>query len=106
MDIALDCFPNTDCTTTCESIWMGVPVVTLRGKNYVSLMSTAVLQAAHLDEWIADSESYIAIAINQATRLSFLRSNRSFWRISLKVVLWVIHVIYLHPLKKHFLRCA
>ena len=69
-------------------------------------MSTAVLQAAHLDEWIADSEeSYIAIAINQATRLSFLRSNRSFWR-DRKVVLWVIHVIYLHPLKKHFLRCA
>ena len=36
MDIALDSFPNTGCTTTCEALWMGVPVITLRGQHYVS----------------------------------------------------------------------
>ena len=45
LDVALDPFPNGGCTTTCESLWMGVPVITLKGSHYVSRMSTAVLMA-------------------------------------------------------------
>ena len=56
LDVTLDPFPNGGCTTTCESLWMGVPVITLKGSHYVSRMSTAVLAGAHLDEWIAESE--------------------------------------------------
>ena len=52
LDVTLDPFPNGGCTTTCESLWMGVPVITLKGSHYVSRMSTAVLAGAHLDEWM------------------------------------------------------
>ena len=81
MDIALDCFPNTGCTTTCEALWMGVPVITLAGRGYVSRMGTAVLKAVGLDDWIAHSQDhYVEIAISKAQKLGELRSNRSSWR--------------------------
>lgn len=81
MDIALDCFPNTGCTTTCEALWMGVPVITLAGRGYVSRMSTAVLKAVGLDDWIANSQQhYIEIAVSKARKLDELRSHRSSWR--------------------------
>tara|TARA_Y100001954_G_scaffold91506_1_gene100201 strand:- start:26563 stop:28740 length:2178 start_codon:yes stop_codon:yes gene_type:complete len=85
VDIALDCFPNTGCTTTCEALWMGVPVVTLAGDSYVSRMSTAVLSAAGLYDWVANSyDEYIQIALSKSQSLHQLRSNRSFWRETLK----------------------
>lgn len=81
MDIALDCFPNTGCTTTCEALWMGVPVITLAGSGYVSRMGTAVLNAVGLDDWIADSQQhYVEIAVSQARKLIELRSQRPSWR--------------------------
>ena len=81
IDIGLDPFPNGGCTTTCEALWMGVPVITLEGDHYVSRMSSAVLKAAELDEWIATSQKhYIDIAIHQATRVNELRNNRQLLR--------------------------
>lgn len=81
VDVALDCFPNGGCTTTCEALWMGVPVITLTGDRYVSRMSTSVLIGAGLEDFCATSESgYLEIAKMQATRLSWLRENRAFWR--------------------------
>ena len=81
LDVTLDPFPNGGCTTTCESLWMGVPVITLKGSHYVSRMSTAVLAGAHLDEWIAESEDdYLEKAKKAGQQLSFLRKNRLHWR--------------------------
>ena len=81
LDVALDPCPNGGCTTTCESLWMGVPVITLKGSHYVSRMSTAVLAGAQLDDWIADSvDNYLCKAKEAAQQLSFLRQNRMKWR--------------------------
>ena len=81
IDIALDPFPNGGCTTTCEALWMGVPVITLSGSSYVSRMSTAVLKGASMDDWCASSLSdYVKVAKLKAQQLSFLRCNRHLWR--------------------------
>ena len=81
LDVALDPYPNGGCTTTCESLWMGVPVITLKGSHYVSRMSTAVLAGAQLDDWIADSaDDYLAKAKEAAQQLIVLATNRGKWR--------------------------
>ena len=83
MDVALDSLPNTGCTTTCEALWMGVPVISLEGSHYVSRMAAAVLQGAGLPEWICQSISaYEQLAVQQARpeRLAWLRQNRLYWR--------------------------
>jgi protein O-GlcNAc transferase len=81
IDIALDPFPNGGCTTTCEAIWMGVPVITLCGTHYVSRMSTTVLRGANLGEWVAESEEqYFELALKAEAELAAIRSNRSALR--------------------------
>ena len=81
VDIALDPLPNGGCTTTCESLWMGAPVITKAGSSYVSRMSTAVLEGCGLQDWIAvDESSYLELAVEQAANLQHLRANRDYWR--------------------------
>jgi len=85
IDIALDPLPNGGCTTTCEAIWMGVPVITLAGSHYVSRMSTAVLNGALMPEWVSYSvEAYLDLACAQADQLQALRSRRDHWRTQLQ----------------------
>lgn len=85
IDVALDCFPNGGCTTTCEALWMGVPVITLIGNSYVSRMSSAVLHGAGLPQLCATSEDhYLQLAIQHASNISWLRQNRAYWRHSLQ----------------------
>ena len=77
IDVALDPFPNGGCTTTCEALWMGVPVITLCGSHYVGRMASAVLAAAQLNEWIAHSpEHYLQLAQQAAERLPAIRAGR------------------------------
>lgn len=60
---------------------MGVPVVSLRGRGYVSRMGAAVLAGAGLDELIAaDVDAYVALAVSQADQLEHLRAQRATWR--------------------------
>jgi predicted O-linked N-acetylglucosamine transferase (SPINDLY family) len=67
MDIALDTFPYVGTTTTCEALWMGVPVVTLAGETHVSRVGASLLRAAGLPELIATSaEDFVRIAAELA----------------------------------------
>ncbi|HKB92241.1 MAG TPA: hypothetical protein VKC60_17120, partial [Opitutaceae bacterium] len=79
IDIALDSFPYHGTTTTCEALWMGVPVVTLLGDRHLSRVSASLLRAAHHPEWVAHSkEEYVRIASELAAapeRLVQIRSN-------------------------------
>lgn len=67
VDIALDPFPRTGGTTTCDALWMGVPVVTLAGERYVERLSATKLTAVGVTELIAGSvEEYINKAVGLA----------------------------------------
>jgi len=77
VDLALDPFPYTGATTSAESLWMGVPLVTLRGQTFVGRVSASMLQAVGRPELIAeDVEGYIDLAVTLASdrqRLAALR---------------------------------
>jgi predicted O-linked N-acetylglucosamine transferase (SPINDLY family) len=63
IDIALDPFPYGGGTTTCDALWMGVPVVTLRGQTAVSRGGASILSNIGLPELIAETlEDYVRIA--------------------------------------------
>ena len=78
VDIALDTFPYHGTTTTCEALWMGVPVVTLAGQTHASRVGVSLLSSVGLPELIAaSSEEYLRIAVNlghEVERLSELRA--------------------------------
>ncbi|MDD0843882.1 O-linked N-acetylglucosamine transferase family protein [Pseudomonas sp. Gutcm_11s] len=56
MDIALDCFPHNSGTTLYESLWMGLPVVTLRDRPSMGRVGALILHGMGRGEWCADSE--------------------------------------------------
>jgi len=74
IDIALDSFPYNGTTTTCEALWMGVPVVTLTGNSHVSRVGTSLLHYAGSSELVAnDEEGYVRIAVTLGNDLEGLR---------------------------------
>ncbi len=81
MDIALDTFPYNGTTTTCESLWMGVPVITLAGKTHVSRVSLSILKTLDLDGLVTYSRAdYMSTAIKLASDLTALSRLRESLR--------------------------
>jgi protein O-GlcNAc transferase len=67
VDVSLDTFPYHGTTTTCEALWMGVPVVTLMGDRHVARVSGSLLTAIGREAWVAQSsDDYVRIATELA----------------------------------------
>jgi predicted O-linked N-acetylglucosamine transferase (SPINDLY family) len=89
MDIALDSFPHVGGTTTCETLWMGVPTITLVGMGFPERLSYSNLSNAGLGECCAFSaEGFVA----KAAALAEDRAKRRLWRSGLR------SMIAKHPL--------
>jgi protein O-GlcNAc transferase len=81
VDIALDPFPFTGGTTTVESLWMGLPVLTLAGDRLVSRQGVSLLMNAGLADWVAaDADDYVARAVAHAADLPRLAALRTALR--------------------------
>lgn len=77
VDVALDTYPYHGTTTTCEAIWMGVPVVTLMGDRHASRVGGSLLRAVGLGSLVAqDEEDFVEIA----TELARDGLRRAAWR--------------------------
>lgn len=81
VDIALDPFPCNGGTTTCDALWMGVPVVALIGGTFLSRASYSVLHAAGMPELAAaDEAGYVRLAAALAGDPSALAARRADMR--------------------------
>jgi protein O-GlcNAc transferase len=78
IDVALDTFPFNGITTTCDALWMGVPVVSLAGQTHVSRAGLSILMTVGMGELVATTpDEYVQCATQLAAdagRLSSLRA--------------------------------
>jgi predicted O-linked N-acetylglucosamine transferase (SPINDLY family) len=77
IDVSLDTFPFSGGVTTCESLWMGVPVISLCGVRPAGRHSAAILKRVDLDDWVADRpEQYVELAKRLSGNLESLAKTR------------------------------
>jgi protein O-GlcNAc transferase len=81
IDIFLDSFPWSGHTTACEALWMGVPVVSLRGDRHAGRMVSSVLSCLDMKDCIADTKAdYLAVAQGLASNIDKLEKLRATLR--------------------------
>lgn len=67
IDIMLDTFPYPGGAATATALYLGVPVVAMGGDHHSARLSTSIMRAAGLSEWLADcTDSYIKLALQLA----------------------------------------
>jgi predicted O-linked N-acetylglucosamine transferase (SPINDLY family) len=92
VDVALDTWPYNGTTTTCEALWMGVPVVTLAGDRHASRVGESLLRAVGQQAWVATSEdAYVELCASLATAPASKDAVRSELREALKGSLLLDH---------------
>lgn len=93
VDVALDTFPYNGTTTTCEALWMGVPVVSLAGDRHASRVGLSLLTATGHADWAAENfDSYINKAVALAEDRPLLESLRHNLRKDVSQSLLLDHV--------------
>jgi predicted O-linked N-acetylglucosamine transferase (SPINDLY family) len=92
VDVALDTFPYNGTTTTCEALWMGVPVVSIAGDRHASRVGLSILSAIGHQEWAPpDRDTHIQTAVNLATNESLRRELRTSLRQKMAASLLLDH---------------
>ncbi len=81
MDVSLDTLHYCGTTTTCESLWMGVPVITLAGDRHAGRVSASLLTAVGHEQWVArNADEYVAKAVALARDRQALAAVRAALR--------------------------
>ncbi|MFO1057336.1 MAG: hypothetical protein U1E53_10255 [Dongiaceae bacterium] len=81
VDLALDSFPYNGTTTTCEALWMGTPVLTLRGTAHAGRVGASLLGRLGLDELVADD---VGAYCDRAVALAAAPQRLKDWRAGLR----------------------
>lgn len=86
IDIALDTFPYNGTTTTCEALWMGVPVITFTGDSHRDRVGASLLHAIGSGELVArNREEYVYKAIQLANNTTAIDNFRTCLRDDIKI---------------------
>jgi predicted O-linked N-acetylglucosamine transferase (SPINDLY family) len=81
VDIALDPFPFSGGATSCNALWMGVPLITCPGETFASRHGLSYLSAAGLTDLIAgDRDEYVRLAVGLTKDLDQLAAMRAHLR--------------------------
>lgn len=103
VDIALDPTPFSGGATTCDALWMGVPVVTLAGQRFASNHTVSHLRAAGLPELVAaDEDGYVAICAALAADPTGLNRLRTGLRAQLEVSPLCAPRLFMRPVERCF----
>lgn len=85
VDLTLDTFPYHGTTTTCEALWMGVPVISLAGDTHRSRVGASLLTAVGRPEWIAPTpDEYVRLAVELARDSGRITAERAGLRAAMQ----------------------
>ncbi len=105
IDIALDPFPYNGTTTTCEALWMGVPVITYAGTRHSARVGSSLLKTVGLDDLVAESHGvYVVKAVQLAGDLNRLKALRAGLRNMLRSSVLTSPRIFTRALEKEYRR--